>query len=258
MGVPEQEFRKKYQPDYTGMRLIEMPFAEMENHSGAAETYCLDLIIGENHLAAPAPVILFIHGGGFLKPNNKRQAYISRFAKTFTKAGYIVVSPDYPQFENQEQLEQLGGEQAGYQKAAEAIHLAYCYLRAHAAELNIDASRMAIIGGSAGSWAVFHALAAYPDEYRVFINCWGAPQQLPDTASFPPTLSIHGTEDTLVPFALEIAAQEALSRASIRHELIALQGSGHTPLDRMQEFLPTMMEWLNREMQSISTSAPSV
>ena len=249
MGIPEQEFRSKYKPDYTGMKITELPFAKIENYCGDVETFCLDLIVSEEPPAHPAPVVMFIHGGGFIKPNDKRQAYISLFARALTQAGYAVVSPDYPQFEDERQMEKMGGEPAGYRKAAEAIHLAYRYLKENAGKLNIDESRIAMIGGSAGGWAAFHAIAGYPDPYRAFISCWGTPLQLPPVASFPPTLSIHGTEDRLVPYELETAAQESLRRAGIRHELIALEGSGHTPLDRLPEFLPAMMQWLEREMR---------
>ena len=249
MDAPELEYRMKYQPDYTGMLVTELPFAELEDHAGRRESYCLDLIVDENRPARPLPVVIFVHGGGFLKPNNKRQAYISRFARAFTQAGLAVVSPDYPQFEDAEQMERAGGEPAGYGRAAEAIHLTYRFLAERASGLGLDASRIAIIGGSAGGWTAFHAIAAYPDRYRLFINCWGVPGRLPPLTSFPPTLSVHGTADALVPYAREAAAQEALERAGIRHRLISLEGSGHTPLDRMGEFLPVILEWLAREMQ---------
>ena len=232
------------------MLVRELPFAEMEDYGGRREVYLLDLITREKTAESKSPVVLFIHGGGFLKPNDRKQAYISFFAKSLTEAGYAVVSPDYPQFDDEIQFDAAGGQQAGYAKAAKAIHLAFGYLSENADTLGIDADRIAIIGGSAGGWAAFYAIANYGDSYRSFINCWGAPEILPSVAGFPPTLSVHGTEDALVPYALEAAAQEAFAEAGVEHRLITLQGRGHTPLMDMPVFLPEMLTHLAEHFKS--------
>lgn len=248
MSAPESEFRRRFQPDYTGMRLDELSFCTMKNHSGTEETYKLDLIRSEIPAVQPQPIVFFIHGGGFLKPNDKRQAYISLFAKELTKAGYAVVSPDYPQFENEEALAAAGGEQAGYAKAAEAIHNAYRFWQENGESWKLDTSSIAIMGGSAGGWAAFYAISEFDDSYRAFVNCWGAPQILPDVHVFPATLSIHGTEDVLVPYPLEEAVQAAFAQQNVPHKLITLPGCGHTPLNKFADFMPAILEWLNRHM----------
>lgn len=248
MSIPESAFHRKFQPDYTGMCLDELSFCTMKNYRGAEETYKMDLIRSAIPATQPQPVVLFIHGGGFLKPNDKRQAYISIFAKKLTESGYAVVSPDYPQFENEEQLAAAGGEKAGYAKAAEAIHNAYQFLQESCGNWNLDTSRIAIIGGSAGGMAAFYAISGYRDHYRAFVNCWGAPKILPDVHAFPATLSIHGTEDSLVPYSLEEAIQKAFVQQNVPHRLITLPGCGHTPLDKFTDFMPAILEWLNANM----------
>lgn len=248
MSIPELEFRRRFQPDYTGMRLEELSFCTMRNHTGTEETYKLDLIRSEFPAEQPQPIVFFIHGGGFVKPNDKRQAYISMFAKELTKAGCAVISPDYPQFENEEHRAAAGGVTAAYAKAAEAVHHAYQFVREHATQWNLDPTRIAIMGGSAGGIASFYAISNYSDAYCAFINCWGAPEIIPDVRDFPATLSIHGTEDVLVPYFLEEEAQEALAQQNIPHKLVTLPGCGHTPLNKFADFMPVILEWLNTYM----------
>jgi acetyl esterase/lipase len=47
------------------------------------------------------------------------------------------------------------------------------------------------------------------------------------TAKYPPTLLIHGTEDTDVPYSESKNMAEKLARAGVRYELITVQGAGH-------------------------------
>ena len=44
---------------------------------------------------------------------------------------------------------------------------------------------------------------------------------------YPPTLLIHGTEDTDVPFAQSAMMAEALGEASVEHELVPIEGGEH-------------------------------
>ncbi len=47
------------------------------------------------------------------------------------------------------------------------------------------------------------------------------------TAQYPPTLLIHGTNDTDVPYSLSQDMDATLSKAGVEHEFITLQGAGH-------------------------------
>lgn len=245
---PEMEFRTRFKPDYTGMDLTELTFGTLQDHSGQLHPYKLDIITVPGKAESPRPVVFFIHGGGFLQPCDKRQAYICVFARTLTAAGYAVVSPDYPVFDDEAQLNAAGGEAAGYAKAGEAVHAAYQYLAENAAKLDLDMERVAIMGGSAGGMTAFYAIADYADRYAAFVNLWGAPDPLPSLQSFPPTLSVHGDADRLVPYGRELPVQQELERLGIAHELITLAGKDHTPLMCMDEFMPAIMALLERDL----------
>jgi pimeloyl-ACP methyl ester carboxylesterase len=47
------------------------------------------------------------------------------------------------------------------------------------------------------------------------------------TADYPPTLLIHGTEDTDVPYVLSAAMAKELERHKVAYELVTVKGAGH-------------------------------
>jgi acetyl esterase/lipase len=47
------------------------------------------------------------------------------------------------------------------------------------------------------------------------------------SADYPPTLLIHGTEDTDVPYELSAAMAKELDRHKVTHELVTVKGAGH-------------------------------
>ncbi len=47
------------------------------------------------------------------------------------------------------------------------------------------------------------------------------------TSEYPPTILIHGTEDTDVPYALSVNMAAALAGNKVSHQLVAVQGAGH-------------------------------
>lgn len=243
---PERKFISNGIVAYDGMNLEEYVFCSLENYKGELQDYKLDIITSQKPSDKPIPVVIFVHGGGFVQPHDKRQGYIPTFARALTNAGYAVVSPDYPVFDNSAQRE-AWNDTLGADRAAEALHLAYEYVKANANKFNFDSERISIMGGSAGGMACYYLLEFYDDEYKLFGNCWGAPwRYTPDVSGFPPTVSVHGTADQAVSYALEAPIHAALDKEGIPNILVTLEDAPHTPMKHFDKFIPVIIEWLNK------------
>jgi acetyl esterase/lipase len=65
-------------------------------------------------------------------------------------------------------------------------------------------------------------------------------------AGMPPTISIHGDADNLVPYQHSVRLQEALQKAGIPHELVTIPGGGHGnfPPDQWQRAYAAIEKFL--------------
>jgi len=99
----------------------------------------LDLYLPKNRKTGEkSPAILLIHGGGW-KEGDKRQPREIEFGTTLAENGYVAASINYA-------LRSAGKFPLNLQDCKNGIR----YLRAHAGELGIDPTRIAVMGGSAG------------------------------------------------------------------------------------------------------------
>lgn len=236
------------EPDYSGLKLTELVFGEMTGHYGETKPYVLDLMTSPEEPCPPRPLVLFLHGGGFSPHADRHQWYIPKFARDLAARGWAVAAPDYPVYDTHEEFWDFGLEPA-CRKVSEAIDLSLKYLEERKAELSLDTSRLALIGGSAGGLGSFYYLSSHPGVFRVFINLWGSPWILPDLAGFPPTLSVHGKRDTSVFYDFERPVEEGLERLGIKHRLITLEKAKHTPMERYGEFMPYVLEYLEEGLR---------
>jgi acetyl esterase/lipase len=217
------------------------------------------------HLPAttPAPVVLFLHGGGW-RLGSRRTFVPHRSAEeTFgriTAAGFAVASADY----------RLSGE-ARFPAQVDDVLAAVAWLRERGAEHGLDASRIVLWGESSG--AHLAALAAltpssgvagvvdwygptdltalgrdlHPDDPARFDDdpatreaglLGGAVGTLPEPAraaspalqvapDAPPFLILHGEADTLMPFAQSRALADGLRRVGADVELVGVPGASH-------------------------------
>ncbi|MGC6401057.1 alpha/beta hydrolase [Sphingomonas sp. FW199] len=92
--------------------------------------------------ARPAPLILFVHGGGW-KRGDKRNATGSAKVDHFLSQGYAVASINY----------RLVPEHRVEDQAAD-VAAAFAWIRRNAAQLNIDPARIILMGHSAGAHLV--------------------------------------------------------------------------------------------------------
>jgi acetyl esterase/lipase len=219
-----------------------LPYRQAMNVTGALETLALDLYQPAEDAEARRPAIIWIHGGGFRPGNDKRQKYIVTMATEFAKRGFVSVAPDY-----RVRAEVGPDRMPALKDALEDCREALAWVRAHAAEYRIDASRIALGGGSAGGMIAVNLAAA---EGRAsggttgvfaLIDLWGSPAASLRIAAagpgFPPTIIIHGTADELVPFSQSEQLAAELKAHGVAHELRAIAGAPHTPTTAMPDIL---------------------
>ena len=102
-------------------------------------------IYQKNKQSKKAPLIMLIHGGGW---QSGTPALMAALAISLVKRGYIVATPSY----------RLSDE-APYPAALEDIADALLWLKKYASRYNIDSTKIALAGGSAGGQLA--ALLAY-------------------------------------------------------------------------------------------------
>lgn len=210
----------------------------------------LDLFLPEAE--APPPVVLCIHGGGWIS-GDKTDCHI--VASELVRRGYAAACPDY-------RLAPL----YTYPAAVEDVRAAVRFLRERGAELGIDPGRVAAFGNSAGGHlSAFLALSPHraeradasvnvagltdltnPSEQHAEI-AWDFLQQFlgvpyagneerwieasplhnihKDAA---PVANIHGTLDEVVNPSQSVRFHEALKQAGATSELFLLPGEGHS------------------------------
>jgi acetyl esterase/lipase len=222
----------------------------------------LDLFLPDG--ADPSPVVLCIHGGGWIS-GEKSDCHI--VAQEFVRRGYAAACPDY-------RLAPL----YTYPAAVEDVRAAARFIREHGHQLGVDAGRVAAFGNSAGGHlSAFLALSRDPlERVDAAVNVSGLTdltnpsEQHPEIAwdflqqflgapyvgneerwieasplhnihpEAAPIANIHGTLDEVVNPSQSVRFHEALQEAGVASALLLLPGEGHsfTPegFDRVMDF----------------------
>ena len=220
----------------------------------------------------PHPVVIIIHGGGFVGGTSKNgsEAYCADF---LAPAGYAVFSINYrltPKFN-------LGDMVADVQTAVR-------FIREHASRWDADGGHIALLGGSAGGYLsnmaplVADEKASVEAVVTLFgISNWaGMPYHdniLPMfeptlsekgwrvaevewspithvSAKAPPFLLIHGDKDEAVPLEQSIELQQALHAQGVRADLIVIPNGPHATgswyrIPGVPDWEKQLTEWLN-------------
>ncbi|EMI56317.1 alpha/beta hydrolase [Rhodopirellula sallentina] len=126
--------RARPEPDFANVR-----YGEHERH-------VFDVYLAETDSDEPAPCMIWIHGGGFRRGDKSEGAL---FANAFTEMGIHYVSINY-------RLSQHAIAPACFEDCTRALQT----IRANAEKWNLDKTRIAMGGGSAGAglsqWIAFH------------------------------------------------------------------------------------------------------
>jgi acetyl esterase/lipase len=201
---------------------------------------------------SPAPVangagVLLIHGGGWIGGDRTQ---LRGYGILLGRAGYTCVACEYRLAPDNKWPAQI-----------DDLRVAFDWFRTHAGDLGVDTGRIAVEGNSAGGHlalmlagttpGVAACVAIYPPadlQLRQAVAITQArvspvkllmpslePAALAEasantyvSASFPPTMLIHGNADTVVPVAQSLRMYEQLVDAGAKAELHVFEGMPHS------------------------------
>lgn len=266
----------------------------------------LDLYYSKTDLLRNRPCVLLVHGGAFYI-GSKESVCEQALANSLAKRGYFVASIDY----------RLGFkptpsdiEMSAY-RAIQDTHAALRFLAHHSQGLGIDPNQMYVGGTSAGAVASLNVAFMNNDErparilesekkglvakieesgnrftdtftIKAVANMWGAISDLNiiDPDEKIPVLSIHGTNDDIVPFEYDFpfrnslminrlimdkmygskSIHDRLNSLGIRNRLIALPGLGHEPVLETYNQLNSYIDTLTSNITKFfyEETAPSI
>ena len=239
------------------------------------------------NLQGPAPLLIFVHGGGWVKGD---RADMLALLVDFAERGYVTATVSYT----------LGS----YPQCAEDVSDAVNWFYDHGEAYGYDPHRIALVGASAG--AHLSMLAAYKDgdvtegpdgvknrpRIKAVVNIFGPVDLTTDFATHhpmvirfisktyeeapelykeaspiryinekaPPTMIIHGTSDELVPNSQADLLKEKLKSVGVPcadyrfplwpHAMILVQGVYDYCLPKMEDFFKQYLNNRQDESQS--------
>ncbi len=238
--------------------------ARMETYRKIDSTELKLWIFGDSDSKVPKPAIVFFFGGGW---NSGSPSQFEGQARHFAKRGMIAVLADYRVKSRQ------GVKVVECVKDAKA---AIAWVRENAERMGIDPNKIAASGGSAGGHlaASTGTISGFGSDERpnamILFNpaCtlapiadWQPPRSNAELAierlgadakeispahhigpHTPPTLILHGTKDTTVPYASVIAFESVMKKEGRPCKLVGYEGAGHGFFNRGDLYLATLAE----------------
>jgi acetyl esterase len=240
------------------------PDARVETYQQIDSTELKLWIFGESDPKAPKPAIVFFFGGGW---NSGSPVQFEKQARHFAERGMIAITADY-------RVKSRHGVQAV--ECVKDAKAAIAWVRENAQRLGIDPDKIAASGGSAGGHlaASTGTISGFgsderPNAMLLFnpactlapIAGW-QPSGSGDALTFerlgaeaeaispshhvgphtPPTLILHGENDTTVPFASVVAFEEVMKKAGRPCKLVGYEGAGHGFFNRGEDYTKTLAE----------------
>lgn len=250
-----------YPPDFKDAR------CEVYRH--ASDTDLKIWIFGESDLEEPKPAIVFFFGGGW---NSGSPAQFEKQARHFAKRGMLAMVADY-RVKSRNQTKAIDCVEDG--KAAVA------WIRENAKRLGVEPTRIAAAGGSAGGHvaATTGTLSGFGSDERpnamilfnpgltfAELNGWKpkgfgvstnaaavknrlgvetAEELSPSHhvgAHTPPTLIMHGENDTTVPLSSAQVFEKEMKKANRPCKLVIYKGAGHGFFNKGSSYTDTLNE----------------
>ena len=172
----------------------------------------------------PFPAILLLHGSG-----GNIGFWLERMAPFIARLGVALFAVHY--------FDRTGTTRATTTEILDGHHVPLWLdtltdaLTHIAARPNVHPRRIALLGISLGAFlALAHATLPNRHRVRAIVEVSGGlalPYRDSAAATFPPTLILHGEQDTVVPVSEARALDTLLTRLDIPHQIQLFPGEGH-------------------------------
>ncbi|MEA4937633.1 MAG: alpha/beta hydrolase [Paludibacter sp.] len=224
---------KEYQQKYPDIKHYKADYKSFYD-SISGQKITLDMFIEVPKGKGPFPVVIFIHGGGFVggdKSNFTHQSF------AVAQKGIVGISIEY----------RLRGHGGTYAQFIEDAMDAIDYVRKHAVEYNIDFSRLALSGGSAGAYLSSYAAMKTPECICYVGYNGGYDVGAKESSRVPPGLSLkeispilmikspppatllfHGKEDTTIDYKRSVSFADAIKSKGGTAEVMLYDGQKHS------------------------------
>jgi acetyl esterase/lipase len=238
-------------------------YGQALDEDGELEMLRLDLYQPSGDTLPARPVLIFVHGGGFVG-GSKTNPDIVNMVTRFAKRGYVTASISYRLreggFPPEQQLQVILDAQHDAQAAVR-------WFRANAATYAIDTERISIGGYSAGAatslFVGYHSddpgdsgNLGYSSEVSAVIDVSGGLLTPLMEAGEAPVLIVHGTNDATVPYSLAQAIVTRAEEVGVPYELHTLVGVGH---GKFGPFLDEITDWTSAFLyEHVTASSVSV
>ena len=194
-------------------------------HTFTSGGQTIRLVAHEPGAAGRHPAILLLHGSG-----GGVNYWVDRIAPAITTRGIAVFAVHY--------FDRTGTTRAVSSDFTDNLHVP-AWLEtirdtlAHlATRPAVDPNRIALVGISLGAFLALAVAASTPlvPPLRAVVEISGGlvpPFEAQADAAFPPTLLLHGDQDTVVSATYAHQLDALLTRIGVDHELKILRGEGH-------------------------------
>ena len=183
----------------------------------------IELDAYEPAVPGPHPAIVLLHGSG-----GNIRFWTSRIAPFLTQMNVALYAPHY--------FDRTGTDRADFKTITDGVHYpqwlatvrdALAFVRTRP---QVHTRRVAVLGISLGAFLSLSAAVDPGNLIRAVVEISGG---MPDdyapsvTAAFPPTLIVHGTDDTVVPVSQAHALAQLLQKNGVAHQTELIPGQGH-------------------------------
>jgi alpha-L-fucosidase 2 len=185
------------------------------------------------------PAVIVIHGGGFT--SGSRVSFIGQFLELLTSAGYNWFALDYRK-----------NGASHYQDSLADVRAALAFVRCNAKEFRIDPNRIALLGEDTGATLAALLAAEKPAGVQANVLLGGVYELLTNvTSGMPATLLVHGSADREVTPERARPYSEALRRAGVASDFLAVENAIHRPENWWPEqwsYKAKLIAWLNQQL----------